>query len=179
MQSTEVTIAGTFDLLHAGHIASLIYAKSFGDNLTVLLYSDELSFKRKKRRPVFNATLRKAVLIALSCVDRVLVVDDVAVAMQQIRPKLHVAGTVPVPRCGDRSDLQGGGAINQELEVQEPPVPENPKRRIKKNVNELDVVTHYAGTVIAPLDFREGDERLSSSYIRKIILAEESGAGNE
>lgn len=65
---------GCFDLLHAGHVASLEQARSLGDALLVAVNSDD-SVRRLKGngRPVVPARERTRVLAALACVDAVVV----------------------------------------------------------------------------------------------------------
>jgi len=61
---------GCFDLLHAGHVASLEYARSQGDALFVAV-NDDATVKRAKGRgrPVQPLADRLRVLASLACVD--------------------------------------------------------------------------------------------------------------
>jgi D-beta-D-heptose 7-phosphate kinase / D-beta-D-heptose 1-phosphate adenosyltransferase len=90
-----VATSGCFDLLHAGHIASLESARRLGDRLVVLLNSDA-SVRRLKGegRPVVPAADRAAVLRALGCVDEVHVFEeDTPVrALERIRPAVFAKG---------------------------------------------------------------------------------------
>lgn len=63
---------GCFDLLHAGHVQSLEFARSQGDLLFVAV-NDDASVRRAKGsgRPVQALLQRMRVLAALSCVDAV------------------------------------------------------------------------------------------------------------
>jgi rfaE bifunctional protein nucleotidyltransferase chain/domain len=72
-----VATGGCFDLLHAGHVATLTAARSLGDCLVVCLNSDE-SVRRLKgpSRPLVPAVDRAKVLEALECVDAVIVFDE-------------------------------------------------------------------------------------------------------
>ncbi|HTI35748.1 MAG TPA: PfkB family carbohydrate kinase [Miltoncostaea sp.] len=72
-----VATGGCFDLLHAGHVATLHAARALGDRLVVLLNSDA-SVRRLKGpgRPVMRQDERAAMLRALRCVDEVVVFDD-------------------------------------------------------------------------------------------------------
>lgn len=65
---------GCFDLLHAGHIASLEKARSLGDFLFLGLNSDA-SVRRLKgpSRPINKAADRAVVLAALTAVDAVII----------------------------------------------------------------------------------------------------------
>ncbi len=68
---------GCFDLLHPGHIDYMQKAKELGDYLIIGLNSDE-SVKRLKGsdRPINNQEVRKIMLEALACVDRVEIFDE-------------------------------------------------------------------------------------------------------
>jgi len=69
---TIVFTNGCFDILHAGHIASLTEAASYGDCLVVGLNAD-LSVKKLKgpSRPINNQDARAQVIAALAVVDAV------------------------------------------------------------------------------------------------------------
>src|SRR3712207_7654493 len=74
---TVVATGGCFDLLHAGHVATLHAARALGDCLVVCLNSDE-SVRRLKGadRPLVPQDDRAAVLEALACVDAVVAFDE-------------------------------------------------------------------------------------------------------
>jgi rfaE bifunctional protein nucleotidyltransferase chain/domain len=92
---TVVATGGCFDLLHAGHVASLRSARSLGDCLVVCVNSDA-SVRRLKgpTRPLVPVADRVQVLEALSCVDAVLVFDEDSPAelLDRLRPDLWVKG---------------------------------------------------------------------------------------
>jgi rfaE bifunctional protein nucleotidyltransferase chain/domain/rfaE bifunctional protein kinase chain/domain len=90
-----VAAGGCFDLLHAGHVAMLQAARALGDRLVVLLNSDaSVSRLKGPSRPLQPAADRAAVLLALDCVDDVVVFDeDTPVeALERLRPDLFVKG---------------------------------------------------------------------------------------
>jgi D-beta-D-heptose 7-phosphate kinase / D-beta-D-heptose 1-phosphate adenosyltransferase len=93
--STLVATGGCFDLLHAGHVATIEAARRLGDRLVVLVNSDE-SVRRLKGpdRPVQPQEDRVAVLQALSAVDEVLLFheDTPVSALQRLRPDVWVKG---------------------------------------------------------------------------------------
>src|SRR5690606_38655916 len=95
--SGGVTVAtgGCFDLLHAGHIETLSAARALGDVLVVLLNSDS-SVRRLKglHRPIHSAQDRARVLLALSCVDAVVVFDDddPRAALETLQPQVWAKG---------------------------------------------------------------------------------------
>ncbi len=92
---TVVAAGGCFDLLHAGHIATLQSARSLGDCLVVCLNSDA-SVRRLKgpQRPLVRQADRARVLNALECVDAVVVFDEDTPAeiLDQLRPHIWVKG---------------------------------------------------------------------------------------
>lgn len=92
---TVVATGGCFDLLHAGHVASLRAARRLGDCLVVCLNSDA-SVRRLKGpgRPLVPAPDRARVLEALEFVDAVLVFDDdtPADALRRLQPQVWAKG---------------------------------------------------------------------------------------
>jgi D-beta-D-heptose 7-phosphate kinase / D-beta-D-heptose 1-phosphate adenosyltransferase len=92
---TVVATGGCFDLLHAGHVATLTAARRLGDCLVVLLNSDS-SVRRLKGpdRPLQCEDDRRAVLAALDCVDAVDVFDDdtPVASLERLRPDVFVKG---------------------------------------------------------------------------------------
>ncbi|HET6561994.1 MAG TPA: D-glycero-beta-D-manno-heptose 1-phosphate adenylyltransferase [Marmoricola sp.] len=90
-----VATGGCFDLLHAGHVATLRAARELGDCLVVCLNSDD-SVRRLKgpSRPLVPAADRAKVLEALECVDAVVVFDeDTPVqVLERLRPHVWAKG---------------------------------------------------------------------------------------
>lgn len=86
---------GCFDILHAGHVAYLEKAKSFGDVLVLGLNSD-VSVRQIKGdfRPVICQAQRARVVAALSCVDHVVLFDapDPGEMIRNIVPHVLVKG---------------------------------------------------------------------------------------
>lgn len=68
---------GCFDILHVGHIQYLEESRALGDKLVVGLNSDA-SVRRLKGhdRPVNSQEDRKRLLMALRCVDEVVIFDE-------------------------------------------------------------------------------------------------------
>lgn len=92
-----VTVNGSFDLLHAGHLVILETAKARGDVLFVGLNSDA-SVRQYKGpdRPVVREQERAALLAALGCVDVVVLLDEpeaAAAIIELVRPHVHVNGS--------------------------------------------------------------------------------------
>lgn len=90
-----VATGGCFDLLHAGHARTLAAARSMGDCLIVCLNSDE-SVRRLKgaHRPIVSVEDRAELLLALECVDAVVVFgeDTPEACLSDIRPDIWVKG---------------------------------------------------------------------------------------
>jgi D-beta-D-heptose 7-phosphate kinase / D-beta-D-heptose 1-phosphate adenosyltransferase len=90
-----VATGGCFDLLHAGHVATLDAARALGDFLVVCLNSDE-SVRRLKgpERPLQTAAERSLVLSAMQSVDAVAVfTEDTPVELlRRIRPDVWAKG---------------------------------------------------------------------------------------
>jgi D-beta-D-heptose 7-phosphate kinase / D-beta-D-heptose 1-phosphate adenosyltransferase len=90
-----VATGGCFDLLHAGHVATLTAARRLGDFLVVCLNSDE-SVRRLKgdARPLQHAADRQHVLESLRAVDAVVVFAESTPeqVLRRIRPDLWVKG---------------------------------------------------------------------------------------
>jgi len=74
---TIVFTNGCFDVLHRGHIEYLKQSRQLGTRLVVGLNSDA-SVKRLKgdSRPVNNQDDRRALLLALRCVDQVEIFEE-------------------------------------------------------------------------------------------------------
>lgn len=92
---TVVATGGCFDLLHAGHVATLRAARQLGDCLVVCLNSDESVRRLKGRsRPLVPAVDRARVLEALEFVDAVAVFDEdtPAEVLERIRPHVWAKG---------------------------------------------------------------------------------------
>jgi len=84
---------GCFDYLHLGHIRHLKEARELGDRLVVSVTADR--FVRKgDGRPQFSAEQRREALLAIGCVDEVVISDEpTAIEMiRKIRPAVYVKG---------------------------------------------------------------------------------------
>ena len=90
---TVIFTNGVFDLLHAGHVEYLAWARSQGDALIVGLNHDE-SVRRLKgaARPLVPFAARAQVLRALRSVDAVVGFEEATpeVLLDRIRPDVHV-----------------------------------------------------------------------------------------
>lgn len=62
---------GTFDVFHVGHLKILERARFFGNYLVVGVSTDQMTFDKKGRYPVYSQSERKKIIKALRCVDYV------------------------------------------------------------------------------------------------------------
>lgn len=96
LKEKVVFTSGVFDLLHIGHLESLIKCKKLGDKLIVGINSD-LSTKRLKgdNRPINNQKFRKLILESLRFVDEVIIFneDTPYELIKKIKPDLVVKGS--------------------------------------------------------------------------------------
>jgi len=86
---------GCFDLLHPGHVSLLEAARAEGDRLVVAINSD-LSVRQIKGqgRPLTPEAERAEALLALECVDRVVIYDEPtpAAVIEALAPDVLVKG---------------------------------------------------------------------------------------
>ncbi|MBV9947429.1 MAG: RpiB/LacA/LacB family sugar-phosphate isomerase [Myxococcales bacterium] len=86
---------GVFDILHAGQIECLRFAKSLGGRLVVAINSDRTASRIKgPGRPVTSEGDRKAVLQSIKYVDEVVIFDDLKPTslIRELSPHVVVKG---------------------------------------------------------------------------------------
>ncbi len=94
----KVFVSGCFDLLHAGHVAFLHEAATYGDELHVSVGSDCTVFDLKHVFPTFTEAERVYMLNALSCVTCAFVGSgsgklDFLAEFASIKPDVFVVNT--------------------------------------------------------------------------------------
>jgi len=92
---TLVFTNGAFDLLHAGHVGYLQQARSLGDALFLGLNSDQgVAALKGPKRPIVPQADRIRVLSALSCVDAVILFDDLTAhrLIEALKPEIYAKG---------------------------------------------------------------------------------------
>lgn len=100
---TVVWTNGVFDVLHAGHLASLRAARAHGDLLVVGINADETVRAAKgPSRPIFPAHERAEMLAALEVVDHVVVFTEPTPAevLARVKPDVHTKGADYAPPNG-------------------------------------------------------------------------------
>lgn len=102
---------GCFDLLHAGHLKTLSFARAQGDLLVVGINSDRsVRAIKGPNRPVYDALDRARMLAALEMVDYVVVFDDRRAEriIRRVRPDVIVKG----------EDWRGAGPVDGQLFIE-------------------------------------------------------------
>lgn len=113
---TIVTLNGSFDLLHAGHLHIIYEASQLGDVLIVALNSDS-SIKQYKspKRPLIPLEYRMQMMAALEFVDYVTWFEetDPIRLLSIIKPDVHANGSEYGQNCIEADTVrQGGGKIH-------------------------------------------------------------------
>lgn len=107
-----VTVNGSFDLLHAGHLHILDTARRQGDVLIVGLNSDA-SVRQNKgpSRPLISEAERAGMLLALRAVDYVHLFDEPIPMpfLSEIKPAVHVNGSEYGTDCIEAPLVQKNG----------------------------------------------------------------------
>ena len=87
--------AGSFDLLHAGHIKLLEDAKNHCTHLIVLLQSDPTHDRPEKNKPVQSLEERLVQLEAVKFVDEIMTYDtegDLLILLSNLKPDIRIQG---------------------------------------------------------------------------------------
>lgn len=82
---------GVFDLLHVGHIWHLEAAARLG-SLLVVSVTDDSHVNKGPSRPVYAEEHRAELLMALKCVDDVVIVSNLIEALEIVKPDILVKG---------------------------------------------------------------------------------------
>jgi len=120
---TIVFTNGVFDLLHPGHVRYLQRARELGDALFVGLNADA-SVRRNKGegRPINCESERAELLVALDCVDAVVLFDEDTPAdiIRALQPDVLVKGADwAVDRIVGRDTVEARGGRVSRVTVEE------------------------------------------------------------
>jgi rfaE bifunctional protein nucleotidyltransferase chain/domain len=106
---------GVFDLLHAGHVSYLAWARSRGDALIVGLNSDDsVRALKGALRPIVAFDERARVLAALRSVDLVVGFSERTpeAMLERLRPDVHVkSAQYTLDALPERGVVERGGGI--------------------------------------------------------------------
>ncbi len=90
----RVMASGVFDILHTGHISYLEQAKALGDELYVVVASDD-TVRKNKHEPITPERMRVRIVSALKPVDVAMIGNDsgdMFAILDEIRPDVIVLG---------------------------------------------------------------------------------------
>jgi FAD synthetase len=90
----RVMASGVFDLIHPGHISYLKQARSYGDELVVVVACDE-TVRKKKHEPITPDYMRAKIVENLKPVDRAIVgrnTGSIYDILEEVRPDIIVLG---------------------------------------------------------------------------------------
>ena len=107
-----VTINGSFDILHNGHLHILNEAHRQGDVLIVGLNSDKsVALYKGPERPIVPERRRAEMLLALRMVDYVHIFDelDPIAFLREVKPDVHVNGAEYGEDCIESDTVKRGG----------------------------------------------------------------------
>jgi D-beta-D-heptose 7-phosphate kinase/D-beta-D-heptose 1-phosphate adenosyltransferase len=111
-----VTVNGSFDVLHRGHLHILNEARGQGDVLIVGINSDaSVRAYKGPTRPVIPERMRAELLLALRVVDYVHIFDepDPVAFLSEITPDVHVNGAEYGEDCVEREVVvRNGGRLH-------------------------------------------------------------------
>lgn len=109
---TMVTLNGSFDLLHAGHLQIIYEASQQGDCLLVALNSDSSIQKYKNiNRPIISLENRLQMIAALTFVTYVTWFNetDPCQLLEIIKPDVHVNGSEYGEMCIEAETVRNNG----------------------------------------------------------------------
>lgn len=90
----RVMASGVFDIIHTGHISYLEQARAMGDELYVVVASDE-TVRKRKHDPVTPEQMRLRIVSSLKPVDRAVLGrsgGDIYAVLDEIRPDVIALG---------------------------------------------------------------------------------------
>ncbi len=90
----KVMCAGTFDIIHPGHLYYLSEAKKYGDRLVVVVARDETSKSFKGKKPTHNEKERLESVRTLKIVDETILGNqgNIFNIIEQIKPDVICLG---------------------------------------------------------------------------------------
>ena len=109
---TIVTLNGSFDLLHAGHLQIIYEASLQGDFLLVLLNTDaSIQQYKSPDRPIIPLEYRLQMMSALGFVDGVSYFDetDPIAVLEKVKPNIHANGAEYGSECIEADVVKRNG----------------------------------------------------------------------
>lgn len=89
----RVMATGVFDLLHIGHLHYLEEARDMGDELVVVVATDE-TVRQRKHSPIMPEEMRRELVASLKPVDRAVVghSGDMLLIVEELQPDVIALG---------------------------------------------------------------------------------------
>ena len=86
--------AGTFDIIHPGHLYFFSEAKKFGDKLIVVVARDETTERMKGKKPLHNEKERLEAVRSLEIVDKAVLGKSGSIfnIVEEIKPNIICLG---------------------------------------------------------------------------------------
>ncbi len=137
----RVMASGVFDLIHPGHISYLQQARSFGDELVVVVACDD-TVRKNKHEPITPDYMRAKIVGSLKPVDVAIVGKnngDIFDTVREVKPDVIVLGFdqhFDVEKLRESLEKEGLGHIRVERAT-ETADDLNATRRIVKKIKEM------------------------------------------
>ena len=141
MSMVRVMASGVFDLIHPGHISYLQQARSFGDELVVVVACDD-TVRKNKHEPITPDYMRAKIVGSLKPVDVAIVGKnngDIFDTVREVKPDVIVLGFdqhFDVEKLRESLEKEGLGHIRVERAT-ETADDLNATRRIVKKIKEM------------------------------------------
>ena len=136
-----ILAGGVFDIIHPGHIHTLNEAKGLGDVLVVVVATDTMAEKAKKRRPLHTKEQRRNLVASLNMVDVCMVGSEKSIfeTVQMISPDVVALGYDQTHQ--EKSILDGCVKLGLHVSVArlQSPMPDMSSSQIRK---EYDAKIH-------------------------------------
>ena len=136
-----VLAGGVFDIIHPGHIHTLNSAKALSGTdgiLVVVIATDKIAKKMKKRQPLHNQKLRHELVSCLSMVDSAVIghEEDIFETVKEVKPDIIVLGYDQVHQ--EKFINDGCKRINLDVKIVrlQSPIPELSSSEIEKKYGE-------------------------------------------
>ncbi len=137
----RVMASGVFDLIHPGHISYLQQARSFGDELVVVVACDD-TVRKNKHEPITPDYMRAKIVGSLKPVDVAIVGKnngDIFDTVREVKPDVIVLGFdqhFDVEKLKESLEKEGLGHIRVERAT-ETADDLNATRRIVKKIKDM------------------------------------------
>lgn len=112
----RVMAVGVFDLIHLGHVHYLQEARSMGDELVVVVATDEM-VRRRKHVPIIPQEMRVEMVKALKPVDDAVLGDpqDQLKSVERLKPEIIALGYDDYHNVEDLRRALAGRGLHPEI----------------------------------------------------------------